>query len=217
MYCQNCGTPISPEMVFCPSCGNAVPMPNTPVPPYFHDQSTTVLQDEQTFETGRKSKKWLILSISVIAILIVAAVVLLFVFRTPQFKMEPDGSLYYDGSIAGEPIEIPMDFDGKANSFSNIDDIGSNRFVYRGSLSRFVKYHNWIFYENYPERSNAYTVTCKDYKLEFWVNGTTGGSTFYYPPEGSIEIISIKYSVYELDGDSVENFEYLSDLRVWLD
>ncbi len=232
MYCGKCGAPLPVGGAFCPNCGEAViaqpqpqikPQPvSQPIPsPYFtqapqeissHKPSTYVAAPAKK---TKKSRKWLVISLLVVAAVIVVAVVLLLVNQSPQFEMEPDGSLYYDGGGSGSSIEIPMEFDGKADSFADTSDIHGYSLSYSSSLARFIKYHDWVFWEDYPAYTSSKKVICDDYTLVFAVNGYTLGADIDYT--GGAHIINVKYRVYNSDGEELAVFEYLGDLRDWLE
>lgn len=232
MYCGKCGAPLPVGGAFCPSCGEAVitqpqaqiePQPvSQPTPSLYYSQAPEKISSRKAsthttapIKKTKKSRKCLLISLLVIATLIVVAIVLLVVNQSPQFEMESDGSLYYDGGGSGSSIEIPTEFDGKADSFSDTADIQGYSLSYSGSLARFIKYHDWIFWEDYPAYTSNKKVICEDYTLEFATSGYTLGTDINY--SGGAHVINVKYRVYNRDGEELASFEYLSDLRDWLE
>lgn len=127
-----------------------------------------------------------------------------------KFEMEPDGSLYYEGDA--ERIEFPQEYDGKANSFTDPDRLYGYDFSYAGNLKRFIKYYSWVFDVSFGAE-NEKRVYCKDYCLEFGVNGDTMG----------VEIVGgarvyVLYRVYDAKGETLlESFETTLGLETWLD
>ncbi|MBP3412065.1 MAG: hypothetical protein J6K89_02290 [Oscillospiraceae bacterium] len=130
-----------------------------------------------------------------------------------SFEMKDNGSLYYSGSA--DNVEIPREFDGEAHSFSDTNSLRGKNFRYDGTLAQLLKYHAWVFSQNY-RISETKIVYCSDYCIEFDTTQSELGVEIV-ERNNEATLIHFRYRVLNKDGDTeVAVFESLSDLRSWL-
>ncbi len=147
--------------------------------------------------------------------LILSFIITVFTACSNDFDMEADGSLDYIGSDSSDVVEISREYDGKASGFSDTGCLYGRDFRYDGTLKQFLKYHAWIFSQNYKVSEDK-MIYCNDYSVEFNTVHDNLGVDFVETNNGKA-IIYVKYWVMDRDGHSeVASFENLSDLRNWV-
>ena len=217
IFCQRCGKRNPDDAQNCANCGCSLNTPVVEPEPFVPEQTTEQAPDTQEYATRNifsNKRKWIIAGV----IAVIAIVVIIIVFsgqdENAQFKMNGAGDLYLEGQTTAV-IEIPRDYDGRASGFEDTNQLTGHSFSYNGSLKTFIKYHSWIFNEDYALHEISKRVYCEDYEIEFSVNGNPLGADISYK-DGGAQLIYPRFKIYDRNGSEVASFERFYDVYEWL-